>query len=371
DKEVAKQYIDEVQSSYTLPKVMPANYIDINYTEKPFLPWDPQKITEFKIKTLLTQLQELIALEPRPDQLENNCKIPDNMETVREMIKEVQSEIKVMLPITKYEDIERTVEILKIKFNTSYIPQNLLQLPELDMPKWNLPITGKDTITTTNIEMTNEDITIMGSHQLTKIENIKPFEHNPSKPLKIITHNAWEQRQQIKQAQQKIMNWVHQASAKQMEVIVLGDFNNNCYNRTIPKNHIVIKLQQAGLTSLMNFYDITESTWSGRGSESQIDDFWVSRDTLVLLTEPKVALAENITDSNHKIVSTELVLLHLLKNKQRKRIKRKRYLYDRMSDKDWQNFIASLEKKVDEKNLVIRTLTIPQPLTLYGILGIT
>ncbi|CAG8810689.1 45442_t:CDS:1, partial [Gigaspora margarita] len=74
------------------------------------------------------------------------------------------------------------------------------------------------------------------------------------------------------------------------------------------------------------------------------------RDVLVLLTEPKLALAENITDSNHKIVSTELVLVYPLKTKRRKRIKYKRYLYDRIFDENWQNFTDSLEKKIEKRN---------------------
>ncbi|CAG8741135.1 30811_t:CDS:2 [Gigaspora margarita] len=142
---------------------MPTNYIDVNYTDKPPLLWDPRKILEVKIKTPITQPKELTELvcklhpryhfiripenwlklpprEPKPDQLENNHKIPDNMETIREMIKEMQPEMEVTLPITKYEDIERTVEILKIKFDISNILQNLLQLPELDKPEWNLQL---------------------------------------------------------------------------------------------------------------------------------------------------------------------------------------------------------------------------------------
>ncbi|CAG8851872.1 17778_t:CDS:2, partial [Gigaspora margarita] len=117
DKETAKQYINEVQDSYTIPRVMLTNYININYTDKPPLPWDPRKIPEVKIKTPITQPKELTEME---------------------IIKEVQPETEVMLPITKYEDIEHTVKILKIKFDTSYIPQNLLQLPELEKHEWNL-----------------------------------------------------------------------------------------------------------------------------------------------------------------------------------------------------------------------------------------
>ncbi|CAG8724539.1 22898_t:CDS:2, partial [Gigaspora margarita] len=156
--------------------------------------------------------------EPKPDQLENNRKILNNMKTIREIIKEVQ--------------------------------------PEMETTN------GKDTAAKTNIKMADDNAPITGNYQLTKIENLKLFECNLAESLKTMTHNV--------------------------------------------RDHIVMKLQQAGLTSLMNFYNITEYTWLECGSESQIDDFWVSRDMLVLLTEPKLASAENITDSDYKIVSTEL-----------------------------------------------------------------
>ncbi|CAG8529422.1 6680_t:CDS:2 [Gigaspora margarita] len=196
----------------------------------------------------------------------------------------------------------------------------------------------KDTVTTTNIEITNDDVTIMGSHQLTKIENIKPFECNPLEPLKIMTHNVRGINNAL-----KFQLFLEHSMRERAHIVAITETK---LPQSISSTHAIInplykiyianfmKLQQAGLTSLMNFYNITESTWLGCGSESQIDDFWVSRGMLVLLTEPELAPVENITDSDHKIVSTELALLHLLKNKQRKRIKHKRYLYDRMSDED-------------------------------------
>ncbi|CAG8516502.1 26777_t:CDS:2 [Gigaspora margarita] len=191
-KELIQHKLTILLTAYPIPdairtkmEVMLTNYIDVNYTDKPPLPWDPRKIPEVKIKTPITQAKELTEL-PKLDQLENNCKIPGNMETIREMIKEVQPETEMTLLITKYEDIKRIVEILKIKFDTSYIPQNLLQLPELDKPE---PTNSKDTATKTNIEMADDNAPIMGNHQLTKIKNLKPFECNPAEPLKIMTHN--------------------------------------------------------------------------------------------------------------------------------------------------------------------------------------
>ncbi|CAG8821977.1 6032_t:CDS:2, partial [Gigaspora margarita] len=68
----------------------------------------------------------------------DNRRIPDNIDTIKAMIKKSQPEKEVELPITKYENIEQTIEILKTKFKFSNIPQHLVQLPELDIPEWNL-----------------------------------------------------------------------------------------------------------------------------------------------------------------------------------------------------------------------------------------
>ncbi|CAG8849851.1 41075_t:CDS:2, partial [Gigaspora margarita] len=89
---------------------------------------------------------------------------------------------------------------------------------------------------------------------------------------------------EIKQAQQRITDWVHQANLKQIEMI-------------LTTNQFV---------KLTRFHDITECTWSAQGSESQIDDFWVSKGILLQLTEPMLALAKNITNSDHKLVAKEL-----------------------------------------------------------------
>ncbi|CAG8540906.1 46493_t:CDS:2 [Gigaspora margarita] len=114
NKEIAKRYITEVKKQYIIPRVMPIDHIDVNYTDKLLLPRDPKKIKGVNIKIPITNPKELIEAA---------------------MIKESQPEKEIELPITKYENIEQTIEILKTKFEFSNIPQLLVQLPKLDIPE--------------------------------------------------------------------------------------------------------------------------------------------------------------------------------------------------------------------------------------------
>ncbi|CAG8750777.1 8014_t:CDS:2, partial [Gigaspora rosea] len=163
----------------------------------------------------------------------------------------------------------------------------------------------------TRMERTiDNNVLAKDNQQPLKIKNQKPFERNPAEPLKIITHNA--------SSTHALINSLYKI------------YMANCDEQ-------IAKTRKA------------KNTWSGRGSANQIDNFWISKGILLQLAEPKLTLAENITESDHKIVATELPLVYPLKNKRRKKIKRKRYLYDRMSKEDWQNFAKSLEDKVEER----------------------
>ncbi|CAG8493684.1 16441_t:CDS:2 [Gigaspora margarita] len=159
--ESAKNYIMEVQGKYIIPRVIPTNHVEVNYTDKLLLPEDPKKIRGANIKILITNSKDLIEvvqhlhplyhfiripenwlkLPPRETNSNNtnkNRRIPDNIDTIKAMIKESQPEKEVDLPITKCENIEQTIEILKTKFEFSHIPQLLVQLLELDIPEWDL-----------------------------------------------------------------------------------------------------------------------------------------------------------------------------------------------------------------------------------------
>ncbi|CAG8843116.1 41251_t:CDS:1, partial [Gigaspora margarita] len=63
----------------------------------------------------------------------------------------------------------------------------------------------------------------------------------------------------------------------------------------------------SGLTSLLNFYNITEPTWLSQESSSQIDNIWVNYRILLYITEPKLKDTIDLTRSDHKITVREYV----------------------------------------------------------------
>ncbi|CAG8837146.1 26090_t:CDS:2, partial [Gigaspora margarita] len=73
DKETAKNYIMKIQEKYIILKVMPTDHIEVNYTDKPLLPGDPKKIRKTNNNTI-----------------NKNKRIPDNIDTIKAMIKESQ-----------------------------------------------------------------------------------------------------------------------------------------------------------------------------------------------------------------------------------------------------------------------------------------
>ncbi|CAG8547895.1 9424_t:CDS:2 [Gigaspora margarita] len=66
-----------------------------------------------------------------------------------------------------------------------------------------------------------------------------------------------------------------------------------------------IRHNQSGLTSLLDFNDIEEHTWSRDNSRSQIDDIWASYSILLDILEPKLSTSDESTKSDHKILSIE------------------------------------------------------------------
>ncbi|CAG8815087.1 11711_t:CDS:2, partial [Gigaspora margarita] len=66
---------------------------------------------------------------------------------------------------------------------------------------------------------------------------------------------------QLNKAQVLITRWINEANARQINLVIMGDFNNNLCRKNIPENHLLYYFQDSGLTSLLDFYDITEPTW--------------------------------------------------------------------------------------------------------------
>ncbi|CAG8755118.1 5238_t:CDS:1 [Gigaspora margarita] len=131
----------------------------------------------------------------------------------------------------------------------------------------------------------------------------------------------------------------------------MGDFNNNINNKKLLTRHLLNKLQESGLTSLLDFNNITEHTWSRDNSRSQIDDIWTSYLILLDVTESKLTTADESTKSDHKILSIEWNTGISLKSGRKKCSKKKIYLYDKVTADDWTKFSDDLIKKMDKLQL--------------------
>lgn len=166
-------------------------------------------------------------------------------------------------------------------------------------------------------------------------------------------------------AQKSIMNWIQNANSCQFNIIIMGDFNNNINNKKLPTRHLLNKLQENGLTSLLDFNDITEHTWSRDNSKSQIDDIWTSYSILLDISEPKLITTDESTKSDHKILSIEWNTGIYIATGCKKRSKRKIYMYDKTTNDNWTEFADDLTKKMNELQLQSPTIQDETQLNKY------
>ncbi|KAF0383396.1 hypothetical protein F8M41_011782 [Gigaspora margarita] len=130
----------------------------------------------------------------------------------------------------------------------------------------------------------------------------------------------------------------------------MGDFNSNLIQKNIPENHLFHHFQDSGLTSLLDFYDIKEPTWSAQESSSQIDDIWVNYKILLHMTEPKLLDSTDSTKSDHKIIMTCWHIDSPIYDTRRKRKKKKTFLYDKMEEENWENFSKEIKTNISKQS---------------------
>ena len=97
------------------------------------------------------------------------------------------------------------------------------------------------------------------------------------------------------------------------------------------KNILFTDLSTNNFTSLLNFHNITTSTWHRNNSSSQIDDIWVSSDILLDIKTPTFTNAIGITESDHIIMSTTWYTNFTPSGIRNKKKKRKIYIYEKMT----------------------------------------
>jgi endonuclease/exonuclease/phosphatase family metal-dependent hydrolase len=76
-----------------------------------------------------------------------------------------------------------------------------------------------------------------------------------------------------------------------------------------------------------------EYTWSNGESATRIDYIWISEELASGLQKAEIEEAEEITESDHKIIRAEIWIKHIIAKNNKAEIRRKRYsrtlyLYD-------------------------------------------
>jgi len=123
------------------------------------------------------------------------------------------------------------------------------------------------------------------------------FPSNKSRIISTYMPSQTNHQDLHKKTQEKVFAWFLEARKKNWNVIVLGDFNAN---QSRDKNFQLFKnLNSANATSLLSFHNITDPTWIGHSSTSQIDDIWCNSEIILDIEKLEIIDATYITDSDH------------------------------------------------------------------------
>jgi hypothetical protein len=121
----------------------------------------------------------------------------------------------------------------------------------------------------------------------------------------------------LKTTQETLTTWISQAIAKGIHPLILGDFNSNL-NRNNRTTSWLRKLQQTGLQSVLETFQVSTPTWHRRQTHSQIDDIWIPQNLIHIVSAPAITDADSITDSDHAIISIKWHIVLLNQKKQRR-----------------------------------------------------
>ncbi|CAG8849794.1 2218_t:CDS:1, partial [Gigaspora margarita] len=105
--------------------------------------------------------------------------------------------------------------------------------------------------------------------------------------------------------------------------------------QTTPILHQMPMLQ---LTSLLQYFNITQHTWARQDQSSQLDDIWVTPNILTNVSGLNIVPSTGTTDSDHAILHTKWMLPQAFTMWNKKKLPRKRYLYHKMIEEGWKDF---------------------------------
>ena len=100
-----------------------------------------------------------------------------------------------------------------------------------------------------------------------------------------------------------------------------------------------------------------EFTWSNGEAATRIDYIWLSEGLASGLQKAEIEDAEGITESDHKIIKTEVWIKHITAKNSKAEVKRKRqsrtiYLYDQAKEEDWERYTQELQKRLEDKDVL-------------------
>ncbi|CAG8450705.1 24659_t:CDS:2 [Cetraspora pellucida] len=144
-----------------------------------------------------------------------------------------------------------------------------------------------------------------------------------------------------KKIQQKIVKIVTN-KRKYTEIVILGDFN-------------YILKKQDFTDSFRNLYLIKRVyIWLSQEVATRIDYIWLSETITTGLQEANIEEAEDITGSDHKLLTTVIWLKHIIANQNSAEIKRKDqirtiYLYKEVKQEDWEKYAEEFQAQLEWK----------------------
>jgi hypothetical protein len=160
DPTTVKDFITEIEDEYYIPEPLPVEYTEINFTNKPELPWDFRKIKQIKLNIPITSPKELVSTArnlrkfyffrtipqtwiriPKKEQRQftnSKPKLPSDLQSLKESIKNTLPDLSIDLPITDYDKVIATVDLLRENFDFQTTPPYLFELYDQPKPEWDL-----------------------------------------------------------------------------------------------------------------------------------------------------------------------------------------------------------------------------------------
>ena len=118
-------------------------------------------------------------------------------------------------------------------------------------------------------------------------------------------------------------------------------------------------LKRQKFTDVYRSLHLTEKTytWSNCDAATRIDYIWLSEALASGLQKANIEEAEGLTDSDHKIITTEIWVGHIIANSSSANIRQKDqtrtiYLYKEAKQEDWEEYAKELQNQLDWKKVI-------------------